>query len=53
MFKTPAGIVVAIITMPPIGWLLSNAEWVDVRDSAIAAGIGLAIYLLHRFTQRR
>ena len=52
MFKTPAGVTVAIVTMLLIGWLLSNATLLDVRDSAIAAGIGLAIYLIYRFAQR-
>lgn len=52
MFKAPVGIWVAILTMVLIVWLLSNAQWADWRDSAIAAGVGLLIYLVHRFTQR-
>ena len=52
LFRTPAGIAVAIVTILLIGWLLSNATLLDVRDSAIAAGIGLAIYLIYRYTQR-
>lgn len=52
MFKIPGGAVVAVVTMLLIVWLLSNATLLDVRDSAIAAGVGLVIYLFHRFTQR-
>jgi amino acid transporter len=51
-FLAPAGIPVAILTMLAIAWLLSNATLLDVRDSAIAAGIGLAIFLVHRFVTR-
>ena len=52
MFKAPAGIILAIVTILLIGWLLSNATLLDVRDSAIAAGLGLILYLIHRLTQR-
>ncbi len=45
MFTTPAGVVVSIFTLLLIAWLLSNATWQDARDSAIAAVIGLLIYL--------
>ena len=52
MFKTPAGIGIAVFTLILIAWLLSNATWQDARDSAIAAAIGLLIYLGYKFTQR-
>ncbi len=52
MFKAPFGISLAIFTMLLIAWLLSNATLLDVRDSAIAAGVGLLIYLIHRLTKR-
>jgi amino acid transporter len=52
MFKAPAGIGVAMLTILLIVWLLTNATLLDVRDTAIAAGVGLLIYLVHRFTQR-
>jgi basic amino acid/polyamine antiporter, APA family len=52
MFRTPAGIAVAIFTLLLIGWLLSNATWPDVRDSLIAGAIGLIIYAAYQFTRR-
>jgi amino acid transporter len=52
MFKTPAGVAVSIFTLLLIAWLLSNATWQDARDSAIAAAIGLLIYLAYKFTRR-
>jgi basic amino acid/polyamine antiporter, APA family len=52
MFKTPAGIGVAIFTLVLIAWLLSNATWQDGRDSAVAAAIGLLIYLAYKFIRR-
>ncbi|MEW6130517.1 MAG: APC family permease [Acidobacteriota bacterium] len=52
MFKAPAGIVVAIVTLLLIVWLLSNATLLDIRDSAIAAGVGFVIYLVYRFSGR-
>jgi hypothetical protein len=53
MFRAPAGIAVAIVTMLAIVWLLTNATALDVRDTAVAAAIGLAIYLGHRLLRRR
>jgi basic amino acid/polyamine antiporter, APA family len=52
MFKTPAGLAVSVFTLLLIAWLLSNATWQDARDSAIAAAIGLLIYLAYQLTQR-
>jgi APA family basic amino acid/polyamine antiporter len=52
MFKTPIGVAVSIFTLMLIAWLLSNATWQDVRDSIIAAAIGLLIYVAYKFTQR-
>jgi amino acid transporter len=46
MFKPPAGAAVAIIALLLAAWLLTNISWLDARDSAIAAAIGLAIYLI-------
>jgi basic amino acid/polyamine antiporter, APA family len=52
MFKTPAGLAVSVFTLLLIAWLLSNATWQDARDSLIAAGLGLLIYLAYKFTRR-
>jgi amino acid transporter len=48
MFKTPAGVAVAIIALALAAWLLSNSTGLDARDSAIAAAIGLFIYFGYR-----
>jgi amino acid transporter len=47
-FVAPAGVTLAIITMIAIIWLLTNATIADIRDTSIAAGIGLLIYGTHR-----
>jgi APA family basic amino acid/polyamine antiporter len=52
MFRAPGGVAVAVVTMLLIGWLLSNATILDVRDTALAAAIGLAIYLIHRLLKK-
>jgi amino acid transporter len=54
MFRAPAGISLAIITLLLSAWLLSKTNLKQVRDSAIAAGIGLAVYAAYRvFSSRR
>ena len=52
MFKTPAGVAVSVIALALAAWLLSNSTWLDARDSAIAAAIGLLIYLGYRLSQK-
>jgi basic amino acid/polyamine antiporter, APA family len=52
MFRTPAGIAVSIFTLILIAWLLYYATWQDIRDSLIAAAVGLLIYLAYQFTRR-
>jgi amino acid transporter len=46
MFKAPAGVAVAIAALLLTAWLLSNGSFLDARDSAIAAGVGLLIYFV-------
>lgn len=53
MFKAPAGAAVAIVALLLSAWLLSNSHWPDVRDSLIAAAVGLAIYFAYRLTRER
>ncbi|HKY03520.1 MAG TPA: amino acid permease [Blastocatellia bacterium] len=53
LFKTPAGVAVAVVALALAIWLLSNSRLAEARDSAIAAGIGLAIFLAYRFKRRR
>lgn len=52
MFKTPAGVAVAIIALALAAWLLSNSTGLDARDSAIAAAIGLSIYFGYRMSRQ-
>lgn len=47
-FRVVGGVVVAGITVLLCGWLLSNSSQREARDVAIAAGIGLLIFLLMR-----
>jgi amino acid transporter len=47
MFKAPAGVAVAIAALLLSIWLLSNSNWLDIRDSIIAAAAGLVIYFAH------
>ncbi|HEX4899931.1 MAG TPA: amino acid permease [Pyrinomonadaceae bacterium] len=48
MFILPGGIVISIVAILLSLWLLSNSTLIEARDSAIAVGAGLAIYLLYR-----
>jgi len=52
MFKAPAGVAVAIAALLLAAWLLSNSSFLDARDSAIAAGVGLLIYFVYRSTRK-
>lgn len=52
IFKAPAGVAVAITALALSAWLLSNSTLADARDSAIAAAIGLLIYVGYRLTKR-
>lgn len=48
VFKTPAGMIVSLASLLLIGWLLSNTTGRQARDSAIAAAVGLLIYVSSR-----
>lgn len=52
MFKTPAGAAVSVITLALAAWLLSNSTWLDARDSAVAAAIGLLIYFGYKLNSK-
>lgn len=53
LFRVPAGVFVAIVTLLLSIWLLSKTTLEQVRDSAIAVGIGLLVYLAYRFFRSR
>jgi basic amino acid/polyamine antiporter, APA family len=51
LFRLPGGTIVAILSLLLIVWLLLNATWQEAKATAIAAGVGLAIYFGHRITR--
>jgi divalent metal cation (Fe/Co/Zn/Cd) transporter len=53
MFKAPAGAAVAVVALLLSAWLLSNSNWLDVRDSLVAIAAGLLIYFAYRFARER
>lgn len=53
MFKAPAGVAVSIASLILAGWLLSNSNWQQARDSAIAAATGLVIYFAYRLASNK
>jgi hypothetical protein len=44
-------VAVSILTLVLAGWLLSNASWLDARDTAIAATLGLLLYIAYKLTR--
>ena len=51
LFRLPGGTVIAILSLLLIVWLLLNATLQEAKVSAIAAGVGLLIYFVHRLTR--
>jgi amino acid transporter len=51
-FVAPAGPLVAVLSLLIIAWLLFHVTGAQLRDAAIAAGLGLAIYALNASTRR-
>jgi APA family basic amino acid/polyamine antiporter len=47
-FRVPAGSFVSIAVLALTTWLLCNCTWLEVRDTVIAAAIGLAMYTICR-----
>lgn len=53
LVKIPGGIVISIAVVVLSVWLLSNSTRVEARDAAIAAVVGILIYLTYRLFARR
>jgi amino acid transporter len=47
-FRAPLGLPLSLLTLALATWLLVNTSWREVRDTAIAAAIGLVVYALSR-----
>lgn len=52
LFRAPGGTITAVVALALIGWLLSNGTLREALQVAMAAAIGLAIYLGYRFSVR-
>ena len=52
VFRVPGGVAVSLVTLLLGAWLLSNVTLRQARDAAIAASIGLLLYLLPRLARR-
>ena len=52
-FHLPYGTVIAILALLLAVWLLANSTWQEARAAAIAAAVGLLIYLAFRVYSRR
>lgn len=47
-FTAPAGVAISIVSLILCAWLLTNSSWREVRDTGIAAGLGLLLYVIFR-----
>ncbi len=52
-FTLPGGTSIAILSLLLAGWLLANSTWQEAQAAALAAAVGLLIYLVHRTYSRR
>jgi amino acid transporter len=53
LFRLPAGPIIAVATLVLAAWLLSNSTPIERRDAAIAALVGILIYLAYRLMKKR
>lgn len=47
-FTAPGGVVAAVLAIALCGWLVSTSTWADLRTTALAAGVGVLLYLALR-----
>ena len=52
-FRLPGGNVIAILSLLLIAWLLLNSTLKEAQTAALAAAVGLVIYLAYRFFSPR
>jgi amino acid transporter len=53
VFELRYGTVIAILALLLAAWLLANSTWQEARAAAVAAAVGLLIYLGYRVYSRR
>ena len=44
-FRAPGGAVLSVVAVALCVWLLANSGWRELRDVAVAAGVGFVVYL--------
>ena len=49
-FRAPGGVPIALVVVALASWLLWNATFRELRDTAIAVAVGLAAYTLSRLS---
>lgn len=52
-FRLPGGTFIAILALLLAVWLLANSTWNEARAAAIAAAVGLLVYLAYRWRYSR
>ncbi|MGZ8843947.1 MAG: APC family permease [Pyrinomonadaceae bacterium] len=52
-FELPAGGLISIVCVILCLWLLTNSNWREVRDVAIAVSVGLVLFAATRFFQKK
>jgi len=51
-FKLPGGTIIAALSLVLIAWLLRSSTWEEAKTAAVAAAVGLVIYLAYRIYSR-
>jgi amino acid transporter len=52
LFRLPGGTVIAILSLLLIVWLLLHSTWAEAKSAAVAAAVGLLIYIAYWFYSR-
>ena len=52
LFRLPGGPVIAILSLLLIVWLLLHSTWAEAKSAAVAAAVGLLIYIAYWFYSR-
>jgi amino acid transporter len=52
LFRLPGGPVIAILSLLLIVWLLLHSTWDEAKSAAVAAAVGLLIYIAYWFYSR-